>query len=970
MVQIASSLGVGTVFASWLIFLLSLGVGFSVSTILFGTTVIIIMISVLYSRPSVQAKLILSVGKWEGGLLLLGTGAFLALYFGLSLWQTSDGATWYAANYTDFPYHLAQVNSFATQDKFPPDHPQAAGCLMAYHFMVNFHSACLLKLSMPLLWSAHLPNVLYAFALGILLAAFYLEFCTSKMASGFAVLLFLFNKEAIANVIAFFLGKNPGEYSFSFAERPWHALRSIALFPFFNFDDPIINLFHPQRPMLFGFGIALTCFMLLRGVLLTAQPRTIRLPLMTGIILGMMPLFHMPSYIVIIASGAFALLLRKRFRDLCYFAIPAIVLALPQLLYLAFTPKTPGYSAFEIHMQIPTIFGGQGFWRIAERPLFWLWVGGTSFWIGLAGWMLWFVNRLKERNNSENKEVTHKGGYTYASDLLVGSAVFFLVVNIYRFSPNWGDSNKFFSYLMLFLCVFGGNLIAQAWGRNLLRPVVLAVLGLGCVLPYAAELQQHFGQGIRSLLFSKDKTAAGQLMFSADDWACAQWIRGNTPEKAVFLTSDSIVHFLPALTGRRSFMGAYTRENGVGGDERRTAAETMFHTGSADLMRKWGVDYVLVGPQEGKMSPSEQKLEQLQKIYDVVGRSGRYRVLRVKTGAKRRISPNEDECIQGGVSFQPYSLPQGAIGLGLLHPEIANRSHPKVDVLTQEDAAYSWGDNIGFAEALTIHGNIKASIRIPLSQGVFLSYLAVPSVSEHSSAFYFTAGTDNGVTNKWGPISPGECRLVSMVLSNVTDLTLSLDFSETQDDFPVGIWGAPMIVNAYGVFSQTGAVDSLPALPLRIHKVYLSELTAVNARQDCGELIADMNFDHTDKIRIRGTVFLKGITTHANSEVVYRLNGEFLAFTSFVGVEDPEAEGPASVTFQVLVDGQVAYDSKKLTGTSPPEFVSVDVRGAQTLTLVVGDAGDGITCDHACWADAHLVKAISDGLNDGKEEGP
>jgi len=48
------------------------------------------------------------------------------------------------------------------------------------------------------------------------------------------------------------------------------------------------------------------------------------------------------------------------------------------------------------------------------------------------------------------------------------------------------------------------------------------------------------------------------------------------------------------------------------------------------------------------------------------------------------------------------------------------------------------------------------------------------------------------------------------------------------------------------------------------------------------------------------------------------------------------------------------YTSQVLTGRSPTVPVSVPVAGAQTLRLVVTDAGDGNAYDHADWAGARL----------------
>jgi alpha-galactosidase len=42
--------------------------------------------------------------------------------------------------------------------------------------------------------------------------------------------------------------------------------------------------------------------------------------------------------------------------------------------------------------------------------------------------------------------------------------------------------------------------------------------------------------------------------------------------------------------------------------------------------------------------------------------------------------------------------------------------------------------------------------------------------------------------------------------------------------------------------------------------------------------------------------------------------------------------------------------------TAAAKPVEVDVSGAKVLELRTLDAGDGITCDHADWADARLER--------------
>jgi len=58
---------------------------------------------------------------------------------------------------------------------------------------------------------------------------------------------------------------------------------------------------------------------------------------------------------------------------------------------------------------------------------------------------------------------------------------------------------------------------------------------------------------------------------------------------------------------------------------------------------------------------------------------------------------------------------------------------------------------------------------------------------------------------------------------------------------------------------------------------------------------------------------------------------------------------------QVFVDDKKVFDSGVLKETTPAVPVKIDLEGADEMRLVVTDAGDGITCDAANWADARLI---------------
>ncbi|MFG3690658.1 NPCBM/NEW2 domain-containing protein [Micromonospora sp. NPDC047740] len=112
-------------------------------------------------------------------------------------------------------------------------------------------------------------------------------------------------------------------------------------------------------------------------------------------------------------------------------------------------------------------------------------------------------------------------------------------------------------------------------------------------------------------------------------------------------------------------------------------------------------------------------------------------------------------------------------------------------------------------------------------------------------------------------------------------------------------------------------------------------------------------------IRINGTEYAKGIGTHANSEIVYDLEPADTRFVATVGIDDVQRNSPnASVTFQVLADGKVVYDSGLMRAQpySPPQRVELDILGIERLVLRVTDAGNTNNSDHADWADAKVIR--------------
>jgi hypothetical protein len=157
---------------------------------------------------------------------------------------------------------------------------------------------------------------------------------------------------------------------------------------------------------------------------------------------------------------------------------------------------------------------------------------------------------------------------------------------------------------------------------------------------------------------------------------------------------------------------------------------------------------------------------------------------------------------------------------------------------------------------------------------------------------------------------------------------------------------AGLLVTLNGLLAA-GAAPATNGVPM-------SELTPLSTRQDYGSLELDRSVQG-QTLKIGDREFTRGLGTHANSQVVYYLGGHGVRFQAWVGV-DAEMSGhkEPSVVFQVLGDEKKLFDSGLMRLDTPAKQVSVDLRGVKELVLVVTDAGDGINCDHADWADAML----------------
>ncbi|WP_040197121.1 glycoside hydrolase family 2 TIM barrel-domain containing protein [Candidatus Soleaferrea massiliensis] len=161
--------------------------------------------------------------------------------------------------------------------------------------------------------------------------------------------------------------------------------------------------------------------------------------------------------------------------------------------------------------------------------------------------------------------------------------------------------------------------------------------------------------------------------------------------------------------------------------------------------------------------------------------------------------------------------------------------------------------------------------------------------------------------------------------------------------------------------------------------IYASDLTPDSVKVGWGDFGVDTNI-HGGKLTILEKndaqdrkfykEYDKGISAHANSEIIYTVPENATSFRADIGIDhisigDFAGRNLASANYEIYADDKKIYDSKTVTGGpigELTEIVSVNVRipdGTKQLKLVTNDNGDGNGDDHTDWCDARFTTELN-----------
>jgi hypothetical protein len=550
---------------------------------LFGLTPLSVGLSVavlapcllIWSRPGAAPRLPARRRVWR---LLFWAAAGVALWavFDRVFIERADGgiATGDDHNLGDLPFHLAIITGFAHGSNVPPEHPELAGVPLTYPFLVDFVAAQLVTAGASLRRALLFENLALGLGLVGLLYRLGLRTTRSTRAALLTVLLALLN----------------GGFGFwRFFSQGGSPLARLALLGrdytmswdgALRWGNALLVLFIPQRSFLIGAPLALLIWILWWGGVVEAAGEAAQRRRMcaAGVVAGLMPLAHMHSFAVVLGLGACLALLFPRPKVWGLFFGIALLVALPQLAWLGRGSAVHGGS----------FLAWQTGWDRGGRNPILFWLDNTGLFLPLLALAYAWARRRRLAR--------------FAAPFLL----LFLVPNLLRLSPWMWDNIKFLYFWYLGSVPLVAALLARLARRSWSGAALAAGLTLVLTLSGALDLWRIASRQIENGIFDGAGVRLAALLVQ------------QTPPRALILHAfryDSPVY----LSGRRTLLGytGHIPSQGLEIGDRETVVRRIYEgpPDSEAMLRRYGVDYVLVGPGErADLRVNEAWLQRLRQV--------------------------------------------------------------------------------------------------------------------------------------------------------------------------------------------------------------------------------------------------------------------------------------------------------------------------------------------------------------------
>ena len=474
----------------------------------------------------------------------------------------ADG--WYVgqSTYGDLNLHAGIAQAVAVQrGVFPIDYPIFPGARLGYPFLADTLASSMLLLGASLQASLVWSGALCA----LLLFGGYFVFAHEVTQS---------RKSAVFSTVLLFLNGGLGFIYFFDKTGGWQEMMNGFYTTPTNYAagnirwvNLICDMIIPQRTFLFGWCILMLALWLLYRA---TQQRQKRAYIAAGVVAGLLPLIHTHSFLaLVLVALAWALYdwattkdFRRTLATWLPFALPTLLLALPQILFFTLPQSALGPRFLGLHWN----------WANEGDNYVWFYIKniGVPILVLLPA-LLWSGKKLRR--------------------LAWAALPIWILAECIRFQPNPYDNNKllYVAYALVLPIVASYLLalyrrLAGLKGRRVVAALLVALCTCSAVLSIGREAVSRYS------------------IFSSADVAAAEFVRTKTATDAVFLTADNHTNPITPLSGRSIYCGTdvYLHFHGVATAPRKALVEELFANAEtlANVAGRNGIDYVYISPAE------------------------------------------------------------------------------------------------------------------------------------------------------------------------------------------------------------------------------------------------------------------------------------------------------------------------------------------------------------------------------------
>ena len=503
-----------------------------------------------------------------------------------------DGSWWVGqSTYGDLAMHMSFVTSLKNS-AFPPDYSIFPGMQLSYPFLMDSLSTSFYLFGWSLQAALAVPGTLMMALcyMGVMCLA--REMTTGKKTIILAALLFFLNG-GLGFIYDFDLAGGMERGTLTLWNRIEAILDGYYTTPTnqptpnnLRWSNVIADLMLPQRTLLGGWCMVLPCFYLLWRVFdpSSRKDACIQQVLLLGVWGGALPLIHTHSFVALALCSlgmlVYDMVCRKEraalLVDYLIYGGIAFVLSVPQLFGFTFNQVfqegMEGASNSFIQLWFNWVNSADGSFSGMIDGYGWFYLKN----IGLPFLILVFA--LVEKNSKWRR-------------IFAGALPIILAGECIRFQPNIYDNNKLLYLAWLLCCMIVADWCRRIWHRLRglrARPVIAALAAVTFFLSAGLTLWRE--------------AVSGYQAFSPGAVELGEYVRDNTDEDAAFMTGVHHLNPVASIAGRDIICGPdlWLYYHGLDTTQRKSEIRAFYAdpVNNADILEKYGVDYILVSSYE------------------------------------------------------------------------------------------------------------------------------------------------------------------------------------------------------------------------------------------------------------------------------------------------------------------------------------------------------------------------------------